>query len=77
MVMNGKKDVGGIMLTETKKKQLKRNRLIYREYNELVAAGCMKTAATDFLMAKYEIAARSTIWNILKRVEKENGSGGL
>ncbi|MDR3272328.1 MAG: hypothetical protein LBT29_02430 [Flavobacteriaceae bacterium] len=44
---------------------------IFNEWNELVKQpGSMKTAIDEYLMEKYDIFSKSTIWFIRKRVEK-------
>lgn len=63
------------LITPSKQKKLERDKLLFNDYNELMAdPQSMSTAVADFLMNKYNIAARSTIWQIVKRVkEKEMG----
>ena len=52
-------------------KQIK-EKAIYNERKELLSTpGTMTTAVDDHLCAKYGIHSRSTIWSIIKRVEKE------
>ncbi|MFB5946079.1 hypothetical protein [Albibacterium profundi] len=44
---------------------------IYNEYQELIGQkDAMPGAVTDYLMKKHKIHARSTIWQIRKRVEE-------
>lgn len=58
------------MKTEFKKEKEARELEIYREWKELTAEpGSMATAVDDFLMKKYSIFSRATIWNIRNRVE--------
>lgn len=52
---------------EKEAKELK----IYREYEALIKEkGAMPGAITSYLMKKYNVHARSTIWQIRKRVEE-------
>ena len=49
-----------------------KEKAIYQERKELLATpGAMITAVDDVLCAKYGIHSRSTIWSIVKRVEKK------
>lgn len=44
---------------------------VYNEYTELMSrAGSMVTAVEDYLMKKYNIHSKSTLWFIRRRVEK-------
>jgi len=53
---------------EKEAKELK----IYEERKELMQQpGTMATAVDDYLMRKYNIFSRSTIWFIERRVEKK------
>lgn len=59
-------------ITEHAEKKKARDLSIYTEYQELMKEpGAMSTAVTDYLMKKYEIYARSTVWSICQRVKKD------
>lgn len=48
-----------------------RERAIYDDYNELMKQpGAMSTAVTDHLMKKYNLHARSSIWQARKRTRQ-------
>lgn len=58
------------MKTEFQKEKEARELKIYQEWKQLSAEpGTMATAVDDFLMKKYAIFSRATIWSIRKRVE--------
>ena len=49
-----------------------KEKALYQERKELLATpGAMITAVDDLLCAKYGIHSRSTIWSIVKRVDKQ------
>ena len=60
------------MKTEYQVEKEAKETAIYQERKDLIATpGAMITAVDDHLCAKYGIHSRSTIWSIIKRVEKK------
>lgn len=56
--------------TDYKIRMEKRNLSIYEEYNRLTAEpGVSKGKVEEYLMKKYDISSRSTIWAIRKQME--------
>ena len=57
--------------TEFRKKKEERELAIYNDFQEMKKPpGSMTTAIWEALKVKYEIAAKSTVWAIVKRVEQ-------
>ena len=57
--------------TEFQRKKEQKEAAIFHEYNSLISVeGRAKTEVMKYLSKKYEIGALSTIYSILKRVEK-------
>lgn len=60
-----------ILITDYQKKKQAKELAIYHDYNQLMSSpNAMKVAVQEVLMKKYSIHSRSTIWAILKRVER-------
>lgn len=50
---------------------------IYNDYNEFMSSpDAMATAADAYIMEKYDIASKSTVWFVRKRVEKRLKEAG-
>ena len=68
-----------LLKTDCKMAREEKELAIYKEYQRLIAVrGAMKSAVDTFLMKKYGIFAKSTIWAIRQRVERRmkcNGNG--
>lgn len=61
------------LLTKFQLERIEREQEISNEYDSLLSEpGAMKTPVEEFLMRKYNIHSRSTIWLIRKRVAKRN-----
>lgn len=65
--------------TEYQEKKEIRELAIYNDYNRFMAIpGAMATAADKYIMDKYSIFSKSTVWFIRQRVEKRlNAEGKL